>query len=153
MKNKGKSEDEKVDGSGIAANILKRLSPEHQERLVKAISHKAPQIAAKLEERMYNFDSLSAVADETLQALMREVSPRDIAISLKATPESLKEKILENLSETKQRIIEDDLESLPPMRLGDVHAAQKRILRKLEDMYELDIPVPTRVPGKPGRVA
>ena len=56
-------------------------------------------------------------------------------VSLKAVPEKVKEKILENMSESKQRLIAEDVESLPPMRLTDVQAAQRRILRKLEELY------------------
>jgi flagellar motor switch protein FliG len=129
------SKDEKVDGASIAAAILSRMPAQDQERLVKAIGAKSPSIAAKLENKLYNFERIADLEDTRVQDLVREVPHRDLVVSLKAAPENVRERILDNMSESKQRLVAEDFSSLPPMRVSDVQAAQRRILKKLEEMY------------------
>lgn len=129
------SKDEQIDGAQIAALILSRMPAATQERVVKAMHASSPAIARKVEDTLYNFDKISDIKSPTIQNLLQEVPHRDLVVSLKAAGEKTKEKIFDNLSETKQRMVEEDFESLPPMKVSDVQAAQRRILKKLEELY------------------
>jgi flagellar motor switch protein FliG len=129
------SKDEQIDGARIAALILSRMPAATQDRVVKALQRNNPTVAAKVEDTLYNFDRIAAVRSSTMQNLLRDVPHRDLVVSLKAVDEKTKEHIFENLSETKQRIVEEDYETLPPMKVSDVQAAQRRILKKLEELY------------------
>lgn len=129
------SKDETIDGSKIAALILSRMPAKDQERIMSSIQAKSPSIAAKLEDSLFNFDRIAQLNDHAVQDLLKEIPHRDIVISLKAAGERVKEKLLENMSESKQRLVEEDFSTLPPMRVSDVQAAQRRILKKLEELY------------------
>jgi flagellar motor switch protein FliG len=129
------SQDETIDGAAIAALIISRMNTVEQDRVLRAIETKAPSVAAKLEEKIFDFDRIADMRDYAVQNLLHEVPPRDLAISLKAAGDQVKEKILSNLPVTKQRAIQADLQDLPPMRISDVQAAQRRILRKLDELY------------------
>jgi flagellar motor switch protein FliG len=129
------SKDEQIDGARIAALILSRMPAATQDRVVKALQRNNPTVAAKVEDTLYNFDRIAAVRSSTMQNLLQDVPHRDLVVSLKAVDEKTKEHIFENLSETKQRIVEEDYETLPPMKVSDVQAAQRRILKKLEELY------------------
>jgi flagellar motor switch protein FliG len=129
------SQDETIDGAAVAALILSRLNTVDQDRLLRAIEASHPGTAAKLEEKIFDFDRIADLRDHTVQNLLHEVPPRDVAISLKAAGDKVKEKIFENIPETKQRKIEEDISELPPMKLADVQAAQRRILKKLDELY------------------
>ncbi len=102
---------------------------------MSSIQAKSPSIAAKLEDSLFNFDRIAQLNDHAVQDLLKEIPHRDIVISLKAAGERVKEKLLENMSESKQRLVQDDYSTLPPMRISDVQAAQRRILKKLEELY------------------
>ncbi len=132
---RGMSKDETIDGSKIAALILSRMPAKDQERIMSSIQAKSPSIAAKLEDSLFNFDRIAQLNDHAVQDLLKEIPHRDIVISLKAAGERVKEKLLENMSESKQRLVEEDFSTLPPMRVSDVQAAQRRILKKLEELY------------------
>jgi flagellar motor switch protein FliG len=129
------SRDEAVDGAKIAALILSRMPLESQERLVKAMQAADPRIAAKVEDQLFNFERIAELKGQTVQSLLKEVPHRDLVVSLKAAGDKVKERLFQNMSETKQRLVEDDFSSLPPMRVSDVQAAQRRILKKLEELY------------------
>lgn len=140
------SGDEEVNGAQIVAKILKELDIGAQERLMASISAKRPDLAAKVETEMFNFDRIVRLNDQAMQQLIREVPYRDMVVALKNAGDEIRERIFANMSEAKQRIVAEDVAELPQMKPSDVQAAQKRILRKLEEMYPE--PVKRLVPTK-----
>jgi flagellar motor switch protein FliG len=91
---------------------------------------------------MSNFERIGTLKKQKLQSLLQDVTPRDLAISLKNTGESVREAILDNVSETKLKMVQEDFSSLPPMKVDDVEAAQHRILKRLEELYPEESPMP-----------
>jgi len=140
------SKDQPINGPKVAADILSCMPAEDRSRLVEAIRSENPVIAARIEDNLFNFERITEVTDQAVQKLLREVPHRDVVISLKAAPDPVRDKILHNMSESRQRLVEDDVESLPPMKSSDVHAAQRRIIKRLEDLYPdtVNSPAPKR---------
>jgi flagellar motor switch protein FliG len=126
---------EVIDGPGVAAKILSRFPAEEREQLVAAIRAEAPKVAARLERRIVDFTKVERLPAPDLQNLLREVPHRDIAISLKTAEAPVRQRILENVSESKLEMVKEDISILPPMEVSDVEAAQARILRRLEELY------------------
>jgi flagellar motor switch protein FliG len=126
---------EVIDGPGVAAKILSRIPAAEREHLVAAIRAQAPKVAARLERRIVDFTKVKRLPAPDLQNLLREVPHRDIAISLKTAEEPVRQRILENVSESKLEMVKEDISILPPMEVSDVEAAQARILRRLEELY------------------
>ena len=126
---------EVIDGPGVAAKILSRFPAEERDQLVAAIRAEAPKVAATLERRIVDFTKVDRIPASALQNLLREVPHRDIAISLKTAEEPVRQRILENVSETKLEMVKEDISLLPPMEVTDVEAAQARILKRLEELY------------------
>jgi flagellar motor switch protein FliG len=144
-----------VDGARVAAAILERLPSDTRDELVESIRVINPESALKIEAIMLSaalpapvkrevvppIASLTELSDQDVQRLLREVTPHDLAISLKTAPVEAKEKILDNLSEARQKQLLAEFSELPPMHPEDVEAAQNRVMRKLSDIYpEQDTP-------------
>ncbi len=143
------SKEHSIDGPRAAAAILSCMPAEDRQRLVEAVRLESPALAARIESSLFDFGKLSSVEDRAVQKLLREVSHRDVVISLKSAPEPVKEKILQNMSESRQRLVKDEVESLPPMRASDVEAAQRRIIKRLEDLYPDTLNAPAAKPSLP----
>ena len=126
---------EVIDGPGVAAKILSRFPAKEREQLVAAIRAEAPKIAARLERRIVDFTKVERLPAPDLQNLLREVPHRDIAISLKTAEEPVRQRILDNVSDSKLEMVKEEISILPPMEVSDVEAAQARILRRLEELY------------------
>ena len=126
---------EVIDGPGVAAQILSRIPTDEREHLVAAIRAQAPKVAARLERRIIDFTKVERLPAPDLQNLLRKVPHRDIAISLKTAEEPVRQRILENVSESKLEMVKEDISLLSPMEVSDVEAAQARILRRLEELY------------------
>ena len=129
-----KSEDTVVDGPKLAAQILSRLAPEQQSKLMQAISEASPQIAQKIEENLFSFEDIADLTPQGLQAVLKEVEHKDLVVSLKTASNEVKKTILQNLSQRKQQMVQEDLAALPPTRVTEVKEAQIRIVRKVDDL-------------------
>jgi flagellar motor switch protein FliG len=158
-----------VDGPRAAAEILCRLPRDTRARLVQSIRVLNPQSATKIESIIVQslssatvrstvkprqsqeptrgtaskaITTITQISDTKLQEVLREVPARDLAVSLKNAPREAQEKVLSNISSTKQHAVLDELQQLPPMRLSDVEAAQARLLKSVDDVYAEDAPAP-----------
>ena len=122
------SKEETIDGARVAAQILSCLPSEDREQLLESIKITSPSSAAKIQENLFNFEQITELNDHT---------------------QPVRAKILHNMSESRQRLIEDDFENLPPMRSSDVQAAQQRILKRLDELYPDTINTPSPKPFLP----
>jgi flagellar motor switch protein FliG len=167
-----------VDGPRAAAEILCRLPRDTRARLVESIRTLNPQSAVRIESiivqslasaasrpttrtrqadvptrRVASMPSkpiaaITEIPDTKLQEVLREASPRELAVSLKHAPREAQEKVLSNISSTKQHAVLDELQQLPPMKLTDVEAAQARLLKSVDDAYADDVPTPPSPPRR-----
>lgn len=126
-----KSPDEVVDGAGIAAKILNSMRPAARERIVKAIQAAQPEVAVKIEEKLFNFEEISDLQPQSVQILIKEIEHRDLVLSLKTASENVKKVLFENMSDRRRQIVEEDFSALPQVKLRDVEEAQRRIMTKL----------------------
>ncbi|MCB0340485.1 MAG: hypothetical protein KDD53_12815 [Bdellovibrionales bacterium] len=128
------SHDERVDGPKIAANILNKMSARNKERIVNRIQAKNPAIAAKINNRLFDFNDIMELAPQGVQVLIKEIDPSDLTLSMKTASPEVKEYLLDNMSARKRSLVVEELDSLPPIRLNEVEAAQRRVLQTLDDL-------------------
>lgn len=126
------SEDEKVNGPRIAAQILKSMSLPSKERLVQAIEQKAPRLAEKITENLFRFDDIADLTPQGVQVLIKEIEHDDLVLSFKLASVEVQGTFLKNMSERKRALTQSDIEALPPVKKSEVEDAQKRILTKLD---------------------
>jgi flagellar motor switch protein FliG len=67
--------------------------------------------------------------DKSIQTVLKEVSSDVLIVALKGAQPELKDKILANMSTRAAETLREDLESGGPMRLSEVEAQQKEILK------------------------
>ena len=94
------------------------------------------QLGSRIQDLIFVFDNLLDIDDRSMQELLRQVPSDKLLIALKATDETLKQKIFKNMSQRAAEMLKDDLEAKGPVRLSEVEGAQKEIVataRKLAD--------------------
>ena len=91
---------------------------------------------------MFIFDNLMQLDDKGFQRLVREVPNENMLKALKGVDDILAERFFNNMSERASEILREDMEASGPLKLSDVEAAQKEIVRtakRLADEGELMI--------------
>jgi flagellar motor switch protein FliG len=77
-----------------------------------------------------------------MQRILRDVNKTDLALALKGSPDRLKDKIYNNLSERARENLKEELEILGPQLVKNVYASQRKIVevvRTLEESAEIVI--------------
>lgn len=129
-------------GAKSIAEILNLIESAAEKNILQAIEAENPDLAAEIKNMMFVFDDLILLDDRSVQRLLKEVETKDLAISLKAASDEVKNKIFANVSERVAVLIKEEMEFMGPMRLSDVEAAQQRIvetIRRLEEEGQIVI--------------
>ncbi len=130
----------KMGGLKAAASIMNYLDTNIEGQLMDAIRDNDEEMSQQIQDLMFVFENLIDVDDRGIQTLLREVSGDLLQKALKGSDDNLKEKIFKNMSKRAAETLKEDLQTMGPMRLSDVEAAQKEILtiaRRLADSGEI----------------
>ena len=131
-----------VGGIKAAANILNFIDSSLEAELMDGVKEVDADLGQNIQDLMFVFDNLNAVADRDIQTILREISSESLVLALKGTDDDLKEKILRNMSKRAAEMLRDDLEAKGPVRLSEVEGAQKEILsvaRRLADAGDISL--------------
>jgi flagellar motor switch protein FliG len=104
--------------------------------VIESIRNHDPDLAQKIMDKMFVFDDLIKLDDKSIQMVLKEVASDTLIAALKGAQPELKDKILANMSSRAAETLREDLESRGPMRLSEVEAQQKEVLkivRRLSD--------------------
>jgi flagellar motor switch protein FliG len=116
-------------GVGAAAEILNFMGTTLEAEMMENVRSFDPELAQKIEDKMFVFDNLMDIDDRGIQLMLREVQSESLIIALKGANEELREKIFKNMSTRAAEMMREDLESKGPVRLSDVESNQKEILK------------------------
>jgi len=138
----GSSSTSRTAMGGIkrAADIMNFLDSSIEGPLLDSIRDMDADLSSQIEDLMFVFDNLADVDDRGIQSLLREVSSDVLVLALKGADDTIKDKVLKNMSKRASELLQDDLEAKGPVRLSEVEAAQKEILtiaRRMADAGEI----------------
>ena len=131
-----------VGGIEVLVNVLKQSSRMTEKTIIEALEDNEPDLAEQIKKRMFVFENMSTLDDRSIQRILREVEVRDLSLALKATPDSVKECILRNMSTRAAAMMQEDMDASGPVRLRQVEEAQSRIvevIRRLDEAEEIVI--------------
>lgn len=118
------------------AQMLNISEPSVAKAVIDRLNRDTPAVANEIQALMFVFEDLMKIADKDMQKILSEIDKSDLALSLKAAPPELTNKLLGNLSSRARDNIKDEIEMLGPRPLSDVEEAQKRILQLVRQMEE-----------------
>ena len=118
-----------MGGVRAAAGILNFVGSRSEASMIEAVRTADDGLAQSILDEMFVFDNLIDVDDRGIQALLKEVQSESLILALKGAVPELREKIFRNMSSRAAETLREDLESKGPVRLSDVEAEQKEILK------------------------
>jgi len=125
-----------LGGVGAAANILNYLGSAAEGAVLDAVREHDAELAQKIVDSMFVFENLVDVDDRGIQALLREIQSETLIVALKGASEALSAKIFNNMSQRAAEMLREDLEAKGPVRVSDVEAQQKEILKTVRRMSD-----------------
>ncbi|MCB5196212.1 flagellar motor switch protein FliG [Deefgea salmonis] len=118
-----------MGGVQMAADMLNFMGSAVETSAVANIREYDPELAQKIQDKMFTFDNVLDIDDRGIQLLMREIQSDSLVVALKGTSQALREKIFKNMSQRAAEMLREDLEAKGPVKLSEVEGEQKEILK------------------------
>lgn len=125
-----------LGGVKAAAEIINLMGSSVETAVLDYIREADGDLAQKIMDNMFTFDDLSKLDDKGFQSVLKEVQSESLVIALKGATAELREKVFKNMSSRAAETLREDLESRGPVRVSEVEAEQKemlKIVRRLVD--------------------
>jgi flagellar motor switch protein FliG len=125
-----------MGGVRHAAEILNFVGSAAETAIIDNVREYDPDLAQKILDEMFVFENLMDIDDRGIQTILREVQSDSLVIALKGAAPELREKIFKNMSSRAAEMLREDLEAKGPVRLSEVEAEQKEILKIVRRLAE-----------------
>jgi flagellar motor switch protein FliG len=125
-----------LGGVKTAAEIINMLGSSVETSVLDYIREADNELAQKIMDNMFTFDDLEKIDDKGIQTLLREVQSESLVIALKGASPELREKIFRNMSTRAAETLREDLDSRGPVRLSEVEAEQKELLKTVRRLSD-----------------
>ncbi|UJB65324.1 flagellar motor switch protein FliG [Acidovorax sp. YS12] len=125
-----------LGGVKTAAEIINLLSSGTDAAVLESIRGYGPDLAQKIMDKMFVFEDIGKLDDRSIQMVLREVASETLIVALKAASNEMRDKILANMSSRAAEALREDLEARGPMRLSEVEAQQREIIKTVRRLAE-----------------
>ncbi|WP_172371463.1 flagellar motor switch protein FliG [Sporosarcina jiandibaonis] len=127
-------------GVEAIVKVLNKVDRGTEKSILKKLSIDAPELVEEIKKRMFVFEDIVKLDVRSIQRVIREVSDLDLAYSLKAASDDVKNSVYQNMSARRAEVIQEEIEMMGPMKLKDVEDAQTSVvtlIRSLEEKGEI----------------
>jgi flagellar motor switch protein FliG len=125
-----------MGGVKTAAEMINLLGSTSETSVLDHLREIDADLAQKVQDSMFTFDDIQRIDDKGVQAMLREVQTESLVIALKGASTELRDKIFRNMSTRAAETLREDLDSRGPVRLSEVEAEQKEILRAVRRLAD-----------------
>jgi flagellar motor switch protein FliG len=125
-----------LGGVKPAAEIINMLGASLETSVLDYIRGADHDLAQKILDNMFTFDDLERLDDKAVQSLLKEIQTESLVIALKGASPELRDKIFKNMSTRAAESLREDLESRGPVRVADVEAEQKELLKTVRRLAD-----------------
>jgi len=125
-----------MGGVRHAAEILNFVGAAAETAVLDNVREYDPELAQRILDEMFVFENLLDIDNRGIQTLLREIQSDSLVVALKGASEELREKFFSNMSQRAAEMMREDLEARGPVRLSEVEAEQKEILKTARRLAE-----------------
>lgn len=125
-----------LDGKNTLAQILKRMSPEAEEKILNSLSEQDADLGKDLRERLFTVEDIVNADDKYVQEILRDMEDRDCALLIAGKNDDFRSKVLQNVSSNRAREILDYEEYNKPFLRSDVEKITSQFFSVLRRAWE-----------------
>ncbi len=125
----GSIESKRLGGIETVAEIMNQLDHNTENNIFSSLEEVDADLAENIRQKMFVFEDLINIDNRGIQTILKEITNEDLTLALKTASEALKSHILKNMSSRASEMLLEDMETMGPVKLSDVEAAQQNIVR------------------------
>ncbi|MCV6576138.1 MAG: flagellar motor switch protein FliG [Cohaesibacter sp.] len=122
------------DAHEVMADIFNNFDRQTEARLLAALEEENRESAEKIKQLMFTFEDLSKLDAGGIQTLLQNVEKDAMALALKGANETIRELFFGNMSTRAAAMLQEDMETMGPVRLKDVDEAQGTMVNVAKDL-------------------
>ncbi len=107
--------------------ILQMVEREERLRLMEALSEQDEELAAQIDDSLYDYADIMRIQDRSVQKLLTQLELKVVALALKTAPADVVEKVMKNLSERVRATLTEEMELLNSVSASKVEEARREI--------------------------
>ena len=135
LKSIGEFSRESYGGVRAVAEMFNRLDSGTSKEILDAIESHNPNLVETIRHLMFVFEDLLMIDLIQLKDITAKVDRKVLTLALKGTSDQLREHFLATMSARGSEMMKEEMESMGPVRIKEVEAAQQQIIalvRQLE---------------------
>lgn len=122
------------DPHEMMAEIFNSFDRQTETRFLHALEDRSRENADRIRSLMFTFEDLRKLDSGGVQTLLRAVDKTDLALALKGASDDIRTLFLSNMSERGGKLLREEMQSMGPVRLRDVDAAQARMVAAAKEL-------------------
>ena len=132
----------RAGGVSAVAEILNAADRQVEREILDTLENESPALAEQIRRVSAIFERLLHARDEDIRAVLEQLDHETISLSMRTAREGLRRKVLWNLPAEEARQIEQELQSVEPVRISAIEEAQQRVaevVHRLDAAGEIDL--------------
>lgn len=127
---------EVVGGVQPLVDIINRASVEMEKAVLAGLDERDPELADEIRSRLLTFADILKLENRDVQQVLRGIDIPVLAIAMKGATDPVQQKIRENLSERNRELLDDEIDSMAPVRQSQVEEARADVVRAIRGLEE-----------------
>ena len=134
LKTLGELSREAYGGVDAVAEVLNRLDSTTSKDILEQIAQDNPPLVQAIRHLMFVFEDMLMLGADAVKELLAKVDRKILTVALKGTSDQLKNHMLQAMSQRGADMLREDMESLGPVKIKDVEAAQQQIIAVMRQL-------------------
>jgi len=130
----GQFSRESYGGVRMVAEMFNRLDSVISKELLNNIEKQDAALVETIRHLMFVFDDLLLLDAAAITEVLSRVDRKVLTVALKGTGDQLKELFLKGMSQRGADMMREDMESLGPVKIKEVEAAQQQVIAVVREL-------------------
>lgn len=122
------------DSHELLAEIFNNFDRNTESKYLSKLEERTPESAERVRALMFTFEDLKKIDSAGIQTLMRALDKQKLTIALKGASETIKKLFISGMSERAAKILQEEMQSMGPVRIKDVDEAQTYVVGIAKEM-------------------
>ena len=116
-----------VGGLRPLVDIINRADRNTERMILEGLEQIDSKLAEQVRAKMFMFEDIVTLDDRSIQLIVRQVQVNDLATALKGVSESVRARVMQNMSERAALTLAEEIDLLGPVRVAAVEEAQAAV--------------------------
>ncbi len=136
LRSLGQMRSETMGGVPAVAEMFNRLEANSGQELLQQIEETDGELGGAIRNLMFVFEDMLLVDPFGIREILTRVDKKVLTVALKGTSEKLRDHFFDNMSERGASMLKEDMDTLGPIKIREVEAAQQQIIGIVRELEE-----------------